>query len=245
MRTGSYVNGTWYHPASTAVTRNINPADTADVIAEFPLATAADVRRAIDAAERRLALLEEDARPRARPGAVAGRRDRRQPRRRDRAGADPRRRQGAQGSQGRGDEGHLAARVLRRRGLPHARQDAAVRGARHLRLHAAPAARRRGADRPVELPVGDSGVEVGAGAGRRQLRGVQAVGAGAGHGDAARRDLRRGRAAAGRLQHGGRQGRRGRRGDGRRARAAGDLVHRLEPRRAASSTSRRPGAAPR
>jgi aldehyde dehydrogenase (NAD+) len=50
MHTGSYVNGSWYHPASTAVTRNINPADTSDVIAAFPLATAADVRLAIDAA---------------------------------------------------------------------------------------------------------------------------------------------------------------------------------------------------
>jgi hypothetical protein len=50
MHTGSYVNGTWYHPASTEITRNINPADTADVIAEFPLATAADVDRAIGAA---------------------------------------------------------------------------------------------------------------------------------------------------------------------------------------------------
>ncbi len=51
MHTGSYVNGTWYHPDSTDITRNINPADTSDVIAEFPLATAADVRRAIDAAK--------------------------------------------------------------------------------------------------------------------------------------------------------------------------------------------------
>jgi alpha-ketoglutaric semialdehyde dehydrogenase len=49
MHTGSYVNGTWYHP-SGEVTQNINPADTADVISEFPLATAADVRKAIDAA---------------------------------------------------------------------------------------------------------------------------------------------------------------------------------------------------
>src|SRR6478736_726892 len=49
MRTGSYVNGKWYHP-SGQVTRNINPADTSDLIAEFPLATAADVRTAIDAA---------------------------------------------------------------------------------------------------------------------------------------------------------------------------------------------------
>jgi len=51
MHTGSYVNGTWYHPASTDITRNINPADTSDVIAEFPLATAADVRRAIGVAK--------------------------------------------------------------------------------------------------------------------------------------------------------------------------------------------------
>lgn len=50
MHTGSYVNGTWYHPASSAILRNVNPADTSDVIAEFPLATAADVARAIEAA---------------------------------------------------------------------------------------------------------------------------------------------------------------------------------------------------
>ncbi len=49
MHTGSYVNGTWYHPAGEIV-RNVNPADTSDVIAEFPMATAADVRKAIDAA---------------------------------------------------------------------------------------------------------------------------------------------------------------------------------------------------
>ena len=50
MNTGSYINGKWQRPASAAVTRNINPADIADVIAEYPLATAADVRSAIDAA---------------------------------------------------------------------------------------------------------------------------------------------------------------------------------------------------
>jgi acyl-CoA reductase-like NAD-dependent aldehyde dehydrogenase len=50
MNTGSYINGTWQRPASSAVTRNINPADINDVIAEYPLATAADVRSAIDAA---------------------------------------------------------------------------------------------------------------------------------------------------------------------------------------------------
>ena len=50
MRTGSYVNGKWYHPDSKQISRNINPADTADVIGEFPLATATDVRASIDAA---------------------------------------------------------------------------------------------------------------------------------------------------------------------------------------------------
>ena len=50
MNTGSYVNGQWYRPDSRRISKNINPADTADVIAEYPLATAADVRLAIDAA---------------------------------------------------------------------------------------------------------------------------------------------------------------------------------------------------
>jgi acyl-CoA reductase-like NAD-dependent aldehyde dehydrogenase len=50
MDTGSYINGKWYQPASGKISKNINPADTSDVIAEYPLATAADVRVAIDAA---------------------------------------------------------------------------------------------------------------------------------------------------------------------------------------------------
>jgi aldehyde dehydrogenase (NAD+) len=50
MHTGSYVNGRWHAPASSRISKNINPADTNDVIAEYPLATAADVRVAIDAA---------------------------------------------------------------------------------------------------------------------------------------------------------------------------------------------------
>lgn len=50
MNTGSYIDGKWQRPGSSAVTKNINPADINDVIAEYPLATAADVRRAIDAA---------------------------------------------------------------------------------------------------------------------------------------------------------------------------------------------------
>jgi aldehyde dehydrogenase (NAD+) len=50
MRTGSYINGKWFHPSSNQISRNVNPADTSDVIAEFPLATASDVRAAVDAA---------------------------------------------------------------------------------------------------------------------------------------------------------------------------------------------------
>ena len=51
MNTGSYIAGKWFHPNSTRVTRNINPADPSDVIAEFPSATAADAVRAIEAAK--------------------------------------------------------------------------------------------------------------------------------------------------------------------------------------------------
>ena len=49
MNTGSYVNGKWFHPKSSRLVRNLNPADPDDVIAEFPAATAEDVQRAIDA----------------------------------------------------------------------------------------------------------------------------------------------------------------------------------------------------
>ncbi len=51
MPTGSYIAGQWVHPNSTRLTRNVNPADPTDVIAEFPSATAADAVRAIEAAK--------------------------------------------------------------------------------------------------------------------------------------------------------------------------------------------------
>jgi aldehyde dehydrogenase (NAD+) len=50
MHTGSYIEGKWQHPKSERLVRNINPADTGDVLAEFPAATTADVARAIAAA---------------------------------------------------------------------------------------------------------------------------------------------------------------------------------------------------
>src|SRR5579884_2635431 len=51
MKTGSYINGHWVHPNSTRLVRNVNPADTSDVLAEFPAATAVDVERAVAAAQ--------------------------------------------------------------------------------------------------------------------------------------------------------------------------------------------------
>lgn len=51
MNTGSYINGQWIHPKSDRMVRNTNPADVNDVIAEFPMATAEDTQRAIEAAQ--------------------------------------------------------------------------------------------------------------------------------------------------------------------------------------------------
>jgi len=51
MHTGSYVDGKWFHPKSTRLVRNLNPADPDEVIAEFPAATVDDVNHAIDAAQ--------------------------------------------------------------------------------------------------------------------------------------------------------------------------------------------------
>lgn len=51
MHTGSYIGGAWYHPDSSRITRNVNPADPHDIIAEFPSATAEDVTRAVATAK--------------------------------------------------------------------------------------------------------------------------------------------------------------------------------------------------
>ena len=55
MNSASFINGKWHTPSSGKISRNINPADTTDVIAEYPLATAKDVRLAIDAATKAFA----------------------------------------------------------------------------------------------------------------------------------------------------------------------------------------------
>ena len=51
MNTGSYINGQWVEGQSTKMVRNVNPANTNDVIAEFPMATAEQTQHAIEAAQ--------------------------------------------------------------------------------------------------------------------------------------------------------------------------------------------------
>ena len=51
MNTGSFIDGKWVHPKSNRLVRNINPADPADVLAEFPAASTDDVERAIAVAQ--------------------------------------------------------------------------------------------------------------------------------------------------------------------------------------------------
>ena len=87
-----------------------------------------------------------------------------------------------------------------------------------------------GADRAVELPAADGGLEAGAGARVRQHGGAEARGDHAGHRPAARRDPPGGGAAAGRGSD--RPGRRGgRRHAGARARHRQGRLHRLDLRR--------------
>jgi aldehyde dehydrogenase (NAD+) len=52
MKTGSYMDGAWYQPSCDRILKNVNPADTRDVISEFPEATAEDVARAVEGAKK-------------------------------------------------------------------------------------------------------------------------------------------------------------------------------------------------
>ena len=76
MQTGSYVNGKWFQPKSNRLVRNINPADTDDIIAEFPAATVEMFEKAIAAAQGAFERLEQNTGARARPRALARRRHR-------------------------------------------------------------------------------------------------------------------------------------------------------------------------
>lgn len=50
MKSGCYIEGKWFHPKSKFIIKSINPADTDDIIAEFPEATGADVQAAVETA---------------------------------------------------------------------------------------------------------------------------------------------------------------------------------------------------
>ena len=54
MPKGSFIDGEWFLPSSRRITRNVNPADLSDVIAEFPAATIEDTERAICCARKAL-----------------------------------------------------------------------------------------------------------------------------------------------------------------------------------------------
>ncbi|MBL4847434.1 MAG: aldehyde dehydrogenase family protein [Planctomycetes bacterium] len=47
MHTGSYIDGAWYQPKNDRLIRNFNPANSSEVIAEYPAATAECVARAV------------------------------------------------------------------------------------------------------------------------------------------------------------------------------------------------------
>lgn len=79
MHTGSYINGKWFHPESSDLIRNVNPADLSDVIGEFPAATAKDVQEAVACAEKaftqwKKVLLPERGRILARAAVIAQKR---------------------------------------------------------------------------------------------------------------------------------------------------------------------------
>ena len=154
---------------------NINPSDTNDVVGEYAQADAAQTRPG----DRR--------RARGVPGwslrvAAAARRRcstrsaTRSCARKDELGELLSREEGKTLPEGIGEVGARRAhlQVLRRRGAAPARATAALGAARHRRRDHARAGRRGRHHHAVEFPDRDPGLEDRAGAGLRQLRGVQA-----------------------------------------------------------------------
>ncbi len=176
------------------------------MIAEYPLATAADVRLAIDAAVAAWPAWKKTPGPER--GRVLWRAADIARRRIDEIARTLTREEGKILKEARGEvlKGislleYYAGEGFRMHGktLPSESRDT-------FTYTDAPAARRRRADRAVEFPVGDSGLEKRAGDRRRQLRRLQAGRAHAGHlgrcwpRSTRRRDCRR------RVQHAGRIG---------------------------------------
>ena len=162
-------------PAATF--ENRNPANTNDLIGSFPDSTTHDAEAAIAAAKHAYRIVASRAGAEARRDAVQGGADHRGAQGRVRARHDARDGQGARGNARRraGSDRHDV--LPRRRRPPPARPDRAVGAARQVRDVDPPADRRVLDDHAVEFPDGDSVVEDHPGAGLRQHRRVEAVGA--------------------------------------------------------------------
>ena len=220
------VAGKWV--SSPEANRNLNPSNLDDLIGEYARADAAQAREAIAAATAAAARLGPRQPAGARRPARSHRLDDPRAPHRARHAALPRGGQDPARGHRRGGPRRLHLQVLRGRGrAPHRREDPVDAAGRRRRDHAR-AHRRGGHHHAVELPARHPGLEDRAGAGLRQLRGVQAGRTGA-------------RAAAGRWPRSSARPARppgvfnlvmGRgavvgRGDHQRARGGGRELHRL------------------
>ena len=225
MKKHNLIDGQWL--AGSTATPNVNPSNTSDVIDEFAQADRAAGR----GGDRR--------RPQGVSQVVAGERQVRADildqigneilARKEELGTLLSREEGKTqaGRHRRGRARRLHLQVLRGRGDARARRARALGAARDRRRDHARADGRRRHDHAVELPDRDPRVEDRAGAGLRQLRGVQAGRSRARLRLGARRDHLAHRPASGRVQprHGTRLG--GRRRDRDVARRRRDQLHRL------------------
>ncbi len=233
-----FIGGRWVGAASGETIEVENPA-TGEVVAKVPSSGAEDVDRAVDAAAAAFETLVADDTPDAQPGAAQDRRHPRRQRRRARPSRVQPDRQ-ADGRRDRRDVGVVGPVPVLRGCLPG---DGGPRGHRvprgpHVDGPPGPC-RRRGVDRPLELPAVHGGVEARPRARDRQHGRAQAVGPDAAVRAALRR-AHRGRAAGGRAQRA--VGLRAH--DGRPPRRASQGPHGLDHRRHGRPASTSPSSRP-
>ena len=185
--------------------------------------TAADVARAVRAAETRRPAVAADAGPEARRDPVSLRRAHGRAQGAPRAGDDPRDGQGPGRGARRRPGRHRHRLPDGRRGPPDVRRHDALRAARQVGDEHPPADRRRRDHHALELPDGDPVLEDDARPRHRQHRRLQAVERHAALRDAPRRADGRGRLPAGHRQPRDRRRRRGRRRDRREPGRRGHL----------------------
>ena len=173
-----------------AVTKNINPSNTKDVVGEYAKADKAQTEKAIAAAKAAFpAWARVDAAGALRRPQQDFARNHR-PQGRARPPARPRGRQDAARGHRRGRPRRPDLCVLRRRGAAPDRREGRLGASRPRRRDHPRADRRRRHDHAVEFPDRDPRLEDRAGALLRQHRGVQAGRTGAGLGACAVRDHR-------------------------------------------------------